>query len=282
MKVLRRFFDFYLDASIHIAFGVFALVHVTGLILNIPVDAHLSWFLFFGSISCYNFVKYGVEGEKYIVTGGRHLKKIRSASVIAFGFAVYHAYFFRNEVWVGLFCLLVLTALYALPVLPHAKNLRSWGGIKIFVVALVWAGATVLLPVISAQSPISWDIGIETLQRFLFILIAMVPFEIRDLAYDSPLLKTIPQRFGVKRTKIFGGFLTLLFFLLIFWKDDFTKMEVIGKGILSVILGCILWMTKRKQQVYFASFWVEASPLVWWGIMLWLQNRTYFCIQIHP
>jgi len=271
MKLLQRVFDFYLDASIHVAFAVIVLVMVTGLTLNISVDVHLSWFLFFGTITCYNFIKYGVEAEKYIVVANRYHKNIQFASFIAFVFALYHAYFLKTEVWLCILGLLVLTGLYAIPVLPHSKKLRSWGGLKIFVVALVWAGATVILPVLYVQGVSFWDVAITTMQRFLFVLILLVPFEIRDLVYDSPELKTLPQRYGVARTKILGAFATLPFFFLIFFKDSVTMDEVVGTGILFLILGSIIFVTKRNQSRYFASFWVEAIPVVWWILLLGLQ-----------
>jgi hypothetical protein len=155
-------------------------------------------------------------------------------------------------------------------VLPRSKNLRSLGGLKIFVVALVWAGATVSLPVIAAGRPVSWDVGVETLQRFLFVLILMLPFEVRDLAFDSAELRTLPQRFGVTGTKIIGACATLSFFLLALMKDSVDPSERISDGILFLILGILLGMTKKKQNRYFASFWVEAAPIFWWGLLTFI------------
>lgn len=272
MKVAQRVFNFYLDASIHVAFAAFALVNVTGLTLNIPVDVHLSWFLFFGTLTCYNFVKYGIEAKKYILIANRYHRNIQFASFIAFGLAAYHSFFLKIDVWVCIVCLLVLTGLYAVPVLPHSKKLRSWGGLKVFVVALVWAGATVMLPALSERGPNLWDICIETVQRFLFVLILMIPFEIRDLVYDSPELKTLPQRYGVARTKIFGAFATLPFFLSVFLKDSITTADVIATGILFLVLGALMYVTKRNQSSYFASFWVEVIPILWWTLLLVLQQ----------
>src|SRR5680860_395634 len=268
MQVLRRLFEFYLDASIHVAFAILALVHVTYITLNISVDVHLGWFLFFGSIACYNFVKYGVEAEKYILVNDLHQRYIQWASFVAFGFAVYHGYFLSRQVYIVIAGLVALTGLYAIPVLPHTKNLRSLGGLKIFVVAVVWALATVILPVIAAEESISWDVRVETLQRFLLTLILLVPFEIRDLAYDSPELRTLPQRFGISGTKIIGACTLLPFFLLTLVKDTVSRTELTANTILLVTLGILIWTTKKKQHRYFASFLVEAVPLLWWESLL--------------
>jgi hypothetical protein len=268
MKALQRFFDFYLDASVHVAFAVLSLVHVTYITLNITVDIHLCWFLFFSSISCYNFIKYGVEAEKYIVVANSYQRGIQFLSFLCLLIAGYHAYFLNFETYSGIAVLLILTGIYALPVLPVSKNLRSWGGLKIFVVALVWSAATVVLPILSNDLLFSWDFGVEAFQRFLFILVLMIPFEIRDLSYDAPELKTLPQRYGVANTKIFGAFMTLLFFVTTFLKDDIGRSELIAKGLAFLSLGVLMFVTKRNQPKYFASFLVESIPIVYCVVLL--------------
>lgn len=267
MKLLHRIFDFYLDASIHVGLAVFCMIHVSILIFDIPADDHLSWFVFFGTIACYNFVKYGVEAEKYILVANRYHKNIQFASFIALGFACYHGYFLNRATWEGLGLLGLISVLYAIPFLPRNKNLRSLGGLKIFIVALVWAGATVLLPIIAAGRDMSWDVGVEILQRFILVLVLLMPFEIRDLKYDALELRTIPQRYGTAKTKNIAIIGALLFFLLTFFKKEIGVMEVVGKGIFFLVLGTFLLRTKREQSRYFASFWVEALPIFWWIIM---------------
>ena len=268
MRILFRLFNFYLDASIHVALAILALVHVTSLTLNITMDIHLMWFLFFGSIACYNFVKYGVEAEKYILVTNLHQKHIQWLSFMVLVAAGYHAYFLSMQVNFAIAVLVVLTGLYAIPVLPHTKNLRSLGGLKIYVVAAVWAGATVILPVVAAEKVISWDIRVETLQRFLFVLILLVPFEIRDLAYDSPELRTLPQRFGIRTTKIIGAFAIVAFYLMTLLKEYISSTEIAVNGIISLILVILIWLTRKGRSVYFASFLVEAVPILWWGLLL--------------
>ena len=226
-------------------------------------------------------MKYGVEAEKYFLVASQYHKGIQVLSFISLGFAIYHVHFLNFETWIGIAGLIALTGLYTLPVLPKAKNLRSWGGFKIFVVAIVWAGATVLLPVLSAKLIISWDVGIEIFQRFLLVLILLIPFEIRDLKYDKEQLRTLPQRFGVTNSKIFGSFATLLFFFTTFLKDELSTTELILKGILFLSLGCIMFITKRNQFKYFASFWVEAIPIFWYGLALVLtKSVSSYLLQV--
>jgi hypothetical protein len=158
------------------------------------------------------------------------------------------------------------------PILPKIANLRSLGLLKIILVGMVWAISTVVLPVIASEKALVWDVYIETFQRFVLVLILLVPFEIRDLKYDSPELKTLPQRFGSTNSKSLGAIGAVLFFFLSFLKDDVTLLDAIGKGILFLGLGAIMYVTKGNQTKYFASFWVESIPIAWLGV-LWFLCR---------
>lgn len=275
MKMIQRVFNFYLDASIHVALAVFSLVMVTVELLSISVDMHFSWFLFFATIVCYNFIKYGVEAEKYILVANQYHKNIQFFSLVALVATCYHAFFLNIETWLGIGFLSLLVGLYTLPVLPNARNLRSLGVLKIFIVALVWSGVTVMVPWYSVKGFVfSWNVSIEAVQRFFLIFILLIPFEIRDLAYDHKNLKTLPQRYGVTNTKIFGSFGVLIFFGLTFLKNSILETELIGKGLLFLTLGSLMFITKRNQPKYFSSFWVESIPIFWWVIVVLLKNNS--------
>ena len=267
MKWVARIFDFYLDASIHVSFAVFALIQVTAILLNIELSQHLLYYLFFGTISCYNFVKYGVEAEKYILVANQYHKYIQIASFIALAIAIYHAYFLSWETWAGIAVISVLTGLYALPILPQAKNLRSLGLLKIVLVGLVWSGSTVVLPILEAKVAMTWDGWIEAIQRFILILVLLIPFEIRDLDYDAPTLRTLPQRFGSMNAKSIGGLAAIVIFFLTYLKDEVSIIDLIAKGVLCLMLLLILILTSRDQSKYFSSFWVESVPILWLGVI---------------
>jgi len=131
---------------------------------------------------------------------------------------------------------------------------------------------TVLLPYFSEKEEVSWDVAIETIQRFLFVLVLLIPFEIRDLAYDDVKLKTLPQRYGVTNTKLIGAFLSLVFFLATFLKDQIGVNELLVKGILFLGLCGLMYVTKRNQTKYYASFWVEAVSIIWLVVLLILEK----------
>src|SRR5690606_34927925 len=115
---------------------------------------------------------------------------------------------------------------------------------------------------------------IEGAQRFVLVLLLMIPFEIRDLEYDDPELKTLPQRYGYVNTKIMGGFGALLFFFLTFLKPEVSYLDFIGKGAMFLAIFLVIYLTKKKQSRYFSSFWVEALPIFWWGF-IWVLDTNF-------
>ena len=268
MTLIKRIFDFYLDASIHVALAIFSLVHVTALTLNINVPQELYLFIFFGSIGCYNFVKYGVEAEKYILVANRYHKNIQFFSFGCLLIAFYQMYFLSERILVSLIVLIAITGLYALPVLPKHKNFRSFSGLKILIVATVWAGTTVILPALSQLDEITWNVKVETFQRFMMVLVLLVPFEIRDLKYDSTALKTLPQRVGVKGAKLIGYSWAIIFYATTFLKSDLDVINAAVKTILFVVLMLMIFKTELNQKKYYSSFWVEAIPLFWWVLIV--------------
>ncbi|GAA3636630.1 hypothetical protein GCM10022397_22830 [Flavivirga jejuensis] len=168
----------------------------------------------------------------------------------------------------------MITFLYAIPFLPKRffldkqHNLRSVSGLKIYLIALIWAGVTVLLPLINNDYYIDTNVIITAIQRYLFIIVLMLPFEIRDLRYDSLKLSTIPQKIGVKQTKLIGSIVLGVFFFLSFLKDDTSAMHIIISIIITGITLLFLVYSKIEQGKSYSSFWVEGVPIIWLILLL--------------
>ena len=85
-----------------------------------------------------------------------------------------------------------------------SKNLREISILKVFVIALIWATTTFVFPFINNNQDIvamstSWYFSF--FERFLWVVLLMIPFEIRDLRYDRLHLKTIVSVFGIQNIK---------------------------------------------------------------------------------
>ena len=99
------------------------------------------------------------------------------------------------------------------------------------------------------------------LQRYIFVIAATLPFEIRDLKLDHPNLSTWPQRWGVKKTKILGLILLIFFIFLEALFTFSSRFEV--TAMIAIILMFFILLSKKEQPKYFSSFWVEGIPILW-------------------
>lgn len=262
MNLSSRIFSFYINSSIHVALSVVALTYITVLEYDLPVNWELLAFVFLGALTGYNFVKYSKIAGLHHRDLAQSLKTIQIFSAICLLFFIYFAFKLPFNVLLLAACFGLPTFFYAIPFVRH-KNLRSLGGVKVFIVALVWAGVTVIVPVVNSGNPVSADVLLTFFQRMLIVIVLMFPFEIRDVPYDALNLKTLPQQIGVSNTKFLGEGILLLCLVLEFFKETAQLAYVMSILVFSLLLGGVLIASKTQQKQYFSSFWVESLPIVW-------------------
>lgn len=274
MKIVKQLLDFYINSSIHVALAVYALSWITLLVFNLPYDENILYFNFYATITGYNFVKYFGIAKWHHRSLAKWLKVIQVFSFFSFLLMLFYAFRLDPKVIVVLTGLGLITFLYAIPFWPKQmyldehQNLRQISGLKVYIIAAVWAFTTVVLPILNNNQELETKVWITVLQNFVFVLALMIPFEIRDLKYDSIKLATIPQQIGIKKTKILGVLLLFFFLGLNVFKEEilihFLYKEVIVAFVLMLF---ILFSTKHRNK-YYASFWVEALPILWLLLML--------------
>ena len=271
MKILKNAFELYINSSLHVAIAIVSLTLITYLEYEMKVSRELLFFIFFSSITGYNFVKYAGIAQLHHSSLAANLRFIQIFSLASFISLVYFAFQMSMEVLIATGILGLFTILYAIPVFGKGKNLRSLSGLKIFIIALVWAGSTVLLPLIDAEMFLGIDVIVDFLQRLFLVIVLTLPFELRDLNYDASNLGTIPQRIGVRPTKIFGTVLLMLIMFSELFQKSFDSKEFLSLNLMLVVTGIFLWRSRTEQSKYFASFWVEALPIFYLGIYLLIE-----------
>ena len=267
MKWIVKIFNFYLNSSIHVSLAVVALQLVSYLTLDISRDKNLLLFTFFATITGYNFIKYSQLAKLHHLSLTESLRIIQIFSFACFFAMLYYLNKLNFDVLLACLVLGVITVLYALPVFSRKRTLRSLQGVKIYVIAIVWAGVVVLLPVLQNDLLIGWDEIVMSVQRFLFVMAVTLPFDIRDLRYDDVSMGTLPVKLGLKKAKILGVIVLVLFVLLEALKDKITTEIIISSIVISVFSGILLLFSSEKQSKYYASFWVESLPLVWFVVL---------------
>jgi hypothetical protein len=274
MKVLKQLLDFYINSSVHVALAVYALSWVTLKKFDINYDSSVLWFNFYATITGYNFVKYFGIAKWHHRSLASWLRVTQVFSLGCFILMCYFALQLAEESLVLIAIFGGITFLYAIPFLPKKwyldaqQNLRDISGLKVYIIALVWSGVTVILPLVNNQVGFSEDVIVTVIQFFIFVIALMLPFEIIDLRYDSLKLATIPQKIGVKCTKLLGLVLLLIFYLSEFFKDTIQTDYLIIQLIVCLVLGIFILFANQNRTKYYTSFWLEALPVFWLLLML--------------
>ena len=269
MNWLKSVFNFYIYSSIHVALAVFSMTYVSLLEFSLPTDWSLLFFVFFSTITGYNFVKFYGIAKFHHRSLSVWLRITQVFSLVCFLLMIFFAtqLELKTLFYIGGFA--VVTFLYAIPFLPNRffmdrkRNLRNIGGLKVYVIGLVWGGVTVLLPILDSNETFDMDVWITAMQRFALVMMLMLPFEIRDLRYDSLKLATIPQKIGVKNTKIIGFLLGMVFLLLEFLKNELSLKIIVLTFAVTLITLIFIVFSNKSRSDYYSAFWVESVPILW-------------------
>ncbi|CAN1545845.1 prenyltransferase [Flavobacteriaceae bacterium] len=268
MKVLKIIFQFYINSSIHVGLSCFALVQVTQIAFHISQQNTVGYFAFWGTIVGYNFVKYAELASAKRLQMRKQLRVITVFTFCSFILVGYYFFLLESLTKIVAFIFLGLTMLYTLPFFPNRKNARNWAGVKIYIVSFCWVGASVFLPLLNASFSLNTNTGIFSIQRFLLIFVLILIFEIIDLRFDNPNLRTVPQQIGVKNTKILGYVLLFIFCALeVFNFNGNNNVEFLPLQLnfaIAIVIALFLAFANERRSKYYTSFWVESVPVVWW------------------
>ena len=266
MYYFRRFADFCIDSSILVAFAAFAFLQLTVIRLNISISYELQFFVFFGTQVSYSFVKYFHYFNFISIKWNSFKRFLFALSFFSFCIAGYCFFELNGTMQVVAVLSLLITLLYVFPFFSGSNSGREWIGFKVFLVVLSWTLVTYILPILSFEKEISLEILFLGLQRFFLIYGLMCIYEIVDLQFDNQLLQTLPQRIGVKRTKLFSFFWLSLFLIIeiYFYSNQFSWINL---SFLFIIF-LFLFFVKENSSRYFSDFWLESIPILWWLVLV--------------
>jgi len=259
VKTLRFLFDFYINASIHVALSVFSLFYFFVLSHELPYSEPLAYTIFFGTITGYNLVKYAPLAKLHHRSLTKNLRLIQLFSFICFIALVYYIVQLPMRTLLCFFVGIIVLLGYAFPLLKQ-KNLRSISALKIYLVAFCWSLAVVLAPAIHYKVVVNYKIILEAIQVFLLVIALIIPFDIRDLKYDSHLLATLPQRFGVQKSKRIAYFLLGFYFIVDFVFGAKTSYKI--SLVVIVVTSLLIYKMPNKPVKYYCSFGIESIPIV--------------------
>lgn len=276
MRLLKIIRDFYIRSSLHVAICFVALAIVYNGTHGLYVPIHYYIFLFCCAIAGYNLIKYGFIWLKKPLGFNFFLKLLSlMATVVALAMLI------KLEIGkYALILLMIITAINMLYVLPIWKGhgLRYSPFFKLFSVSIVWAILIIAIPqfLYYETTPVTYLIDdyrlhffvsnyveLHTLKIFVLVIALCIPFEIRDLKYDEEQLQTLPQVLGVQVSKYIGLCLCGLYLLLLFFQNFKIEDIQYSEIIMIIITGVAIWFSDKFKSDYYASFFVEAIPLIW-------------------
>ncbi|NNE28384.1 MAG: UbiA family prenyltransferase [Saprospiraceae bacterium] len=178
----------------------------------------VNFFVFGGTLFIYGVhrsvgilqLKNFLEEERYSVIY-RYRNHIKTYAALGLLVATISLYSLQPETWLALIPLCILSLAYVIPFLQGSKRLRDIHYLKIFLIAICWMGLTAIIPLMELDVEFGPKQTWICIDRFLFILLITLPFDIRDLKVDSQNeVKTLPGQLGPNNTRILGSIITLI------------------------------------------------------------------------
>lgn len=189
--------------------------------------------------------------------------------------ALYCFFFLSSTNQLLLFLPVILSLGYVLPFKKN-KRLRDFHYIKIFLIALVWAVITVLLPVFQQESAALSKHGLLVfMERVLFIFSITLPFDIRDLKVDAHInVKTIPGRIGISNTKSLAGISLLAVCLMAgynYFDAFYTLSSFIAISISALLSFLLVLYSDKTDHDYFFTGLMDGTMLLQFGLVYFLN-----------
>ena len=265
-----RFLHFILSHSIFIACCAAALCWQTNTLLHISGSTDMYGFIFFSTLSSYNFYwllsKFYFSARKFNLL---FLKKNISFFLL-FIIAAAGTLFFLSElkhICIYVIGAVMLTLLYSLPLWPFtfSKKLQKAGFLKTTLLSLTWAYVTTVIPAAVVLLDSFLPVLILFIARFFFMLLLCTIFDMRDIAVDKMHgLHSLATDVGKKKLSviiIFIFFLYLFAGLLVrfYFKEN---AQMVAFMITVAIVWAVYRLSLKSRDYIFYYFLVDGLMLI--------------------
>lgn len=255
----------YLNLIISISAGFLA----SGIANVFALDNYLYYglFGFFSTLSVYNIqrlIKSKINTKTpWLSWVCEHKTLIIIISVLSAFLAVF--FFFRVlkniDLTVILLMSLAVLISYFYVVRIGKKNIRELPYIKIHSIALTWTTVIVAFPLMN-ENMLDWKMTMLIIPaHYIYFLAIAIPFDIRDLKYDTPTQRTIPQVIGVKTAKLVSVIFLIITAIMLISNFSYQINPLFVIAILTQIL-FVLFATEKRQEFYYSVFLDGAIALL--------------------
>lgn len=282
IKYFRKPLDFILFSNIFISLGALAQGLVTYHLLNVAPSYLVLAFLFLSTLVTYNLSILIYKPKNWQQSKYRRVRwifrnyRLNLFLTIAATVALIPVFFFLSlKVKVLSVLLGILSLGYALPIIKYngkKYGLRSIPGLKLFLIAFVWACSSVLIPFLN-QSEFNYstsNIIILVLKRFLFVVAITIPFDIRDMFQDKVFsLKTIPTLFGERKAYLLCQLMLAVYIILLFlFRNKGFDADFIALTATVVLTGWLIFKSKWERNEYYYFFYLDGTLILQYAMLI--------------
>lgn len=157
---------------------------------------------------------------------------------------------------------------YVIPFLGKRKlRLRDINFIKIFLIAIVWAYVTVLLPLL--ELGLEWKdmYNVMILERIIFIFVITLPFDMRDWEIDKLNgVRTIPAVLGIQKTVYLAMFLLLIWIGIVGIIYNFNI--ALPLAISGLVVGILIYKAPQQTEDYYFTALMDGTMLLQYFLLI--------------
>lgn len=151
---------------------------------------------------------------------------------------------------IALWSAMLISVLYVTKL--SKMSLRSIPYLKIHLIAISWSIVIILFPALNE----AWNgqLLLLFLAHYFYVLGVTIPFDIRDLKFDSKSTKTIPQVVGISVARILAIFsivafsVIMLFLFQSLWWNAFFYIAILTQ------IALVVFVNERSTDIYCAGF----------------------------
>ncbi len=255
--LFKSFFYPYILFNFHVALSVVALY----LIFNQSTIINYDYlgFLFFSTVFSYTVLRLlSFSGNRFFIKRYfiQHKKLLLTILTISAFLSLYFYILLPLEIQLLLVPFFIITFLYNFDYKSIPK-LRDYGLLKILIVAFVWSGLIIIVPM---HQHLNEDISFEALYVFLYIILLTLAFDQRDIFIDQKKLNTFPRLF---KTKIYMIYLLIIIILTFINHHLFSDKTFILNEIILLLSAFLCFNSNYKRNFFYTAFWIEALPIFW-------------------
>lgn len=282
--ILKQFLDLLLFSNIFIALCAVAQALVTYQLLDTEPDKYLLGFLFFSTLAMYNYSillsrpknpeKSRFRRVRWIFS---HHRLTITITIIAIISLIPLSLFLSATSFILLSFLAFISVAYNLPIFSlngKKYGIRNIPGVKLFLIAFIWALSCVLLPIVELESRnllevTTTDVLLLVSKRFLFVAAITVPFDIRDLFQDKHYeLRTIPVILGERKSYIFCLVLLIIYLILLFLFNNNFDLNFVGLAITVMITAWLIFHSEWKRNEYYYFLLLDGTLILQYLVLL--------------